>query len=307
MRTPFAYTRNGQGYDVTLRGDSRVLGSLINVGREWRGDGSGATVWASTREEAASALLSAALIVAEQEAHAEQESITWTASVVADVEAQLARAERVTRAGQVYRAWAQEGPATIAGVADHSEPIGPEAYTRTSRSAEDEPTLTRGALLVDMCLGNFGAFGACVGTRGHDGRCEDAFGYRFYGRKRRAAVADHAAPIGPERERAGDVVPRAIDAELREVAALCTVTEPALWSLRQFDGFTGQAGDPWPFRAEDATAPIGSAGWWSWATTVLAVAHNTRKITMITRNGLLADAYTVREARAVREGRPSLV
>jgi hypothetical protein len=56
-------------------------------------------------------------------------------------------------------------------------------------------------------------------------------------------------------------------------------------------------GDPWPFRPEDETAPVGSSGWWNYAATVLAVAHNTRIISTIARNAVLDDAYLVALAR----------
>lgn len=32
------------------------------------------------------------------------------------------------------------------------------------------------------CLKNFGAYGSCLRPKGHDGKCEDVYGYRFDGR-----------------------------------------------------------------------------------------------------------------------------
>lgn len=63
-----------------------------------------------------------------------------------------------------------------------------------------------------------------------------------------------------------------LDSELRGIAKICTG----------------------PFRPEDEKAPVGSEGWYQWAGTVIATAHNTRVIGMDTRNRLLDSVYAAR-------------
>lgn len=51
-----------------------------------------------------------------------------------------------------------------------------------------DPEPERAVLGEPMCLGDFGAYGACIAVPGHPGKCMDAFGHRFDGRNRAAAV-----------------------------------------------------------------------------------------------------------------------
>lgn len=51
-----------------------------------------------------------------------------------------------------------------------------------------DPEPERAVLGEPMCLGDFGAYGACIAVPGHPGKCMDAFGHRFDGRNRAATV-----------------------------------------------------------------------------------------------------------------------
>jgi len=51
-----------------------------------------------------------------------------------------------------------------------------------------DATPERAALGEPMCLGDFGAYGQCIAVPGHFGPCMDAFGHRFDGRNRNAAL-----------------------------------------------------------------------------------------------------------------------
>lgn len=60
-----------------------------------------------------------------------------------------------------------------------------------------DPEPERAVLGEPMCLGDFGAYGACIAVPGHPGKCMDAFGHRFDGRNRRPAPVDHTHDFTP--------------------------------------------------------------------------------------------------------------
>jgi hypothetical protein len=108
------------------------------------------------------------------------------------------------------------------------------------------------------------------------------------------AAAPPIEPFPPE------ATPEGVDAEVRDLAARCRVTEAALDGLRR-QGLDVAAGDPWPFDPRETDpdlAPTGSAGWWRFATTVIAVASNTHVVPMVVAVGILEDAFEI----AVRAG-----
>jgi hypothetical protein len=90
--------------------------------------------------------------------------------------------------------------------------------------------------------------------------------------------------------------PEGVDSEVRDIAARCRVTEAAAPALAR-QGLAVAEGSPWPFRPGDEAAPIGSAGWWRYVGSVLAVASNTGVISMSTCVGILGDAYEIAVAR----------